>query len=228
MSIDWITVAAQIANFLVLIWLLKRFLYRPILDGIDARERQITERMAEASRIRDAAETAEANFQKETASLRDSREAAMKEVRAAAEGERTALLADARARLEREQIAREEANAEEARRYTAKLQSTGAAALLALTRKALSDLADESLEERIVEHAIPRLVAMSSDLAEAGRSNEAVVTTRDAMSEELRDRLKARLSLAMPHVDVRFRAEPDQSPGSDPSPWRGTAWLDRR
>ena len=36
MSIDWITVAAQLINFLVLVWLLKRFLYRPILNGIDA------------------------------------------------------------------------------------------------------------------------------------------------------------------------------------------------
>ena len=48
MSIDWITVAAQIANFLVLVWLLKRFLYRPILDGIDAREGEISHRMQEA------------------------------------------------------------------------------------------------------------------------------------------------------------------------------------
>ncbi|HAB91660.1 MAG TPA: F0F1 ATP synthase subunit B, partial [Pseudomonas sp.] len=46
MSIDWITVLAQIANFLVLLWLLKRFLYRPILDGIDAREAEIARRMA--------------------------------------------------------------------------------------------------------------------------------------------------------------------------------------
>ena len=54
MSIDWITVAAQIVNFLILVWLLKRFLYRPILDGIDAREREIAERMAEADKIRKA------------------------------------------------------------------------------------------------------------------------------------------------------------------------------
>ncbi|MCL1485860.1 MAG: hypothetical protein MH208_17135 [Marinobacter sp.] len=48
MSIDWITVLAQLANFLVLVWLLKRFLYRPILDGIDAREAEITKSMAAA------------------------------------------------------------------------------------------------------------------------------------------------------------------------------------
>ena len=56
MSIDWITVAAQIANFLVLVWLLKRFLYRPILDGIDAREAEIAARMGEAAKAREKAE----------------------------------------------------------------------------------------------------------------------------------------------------------------------------
>jgi F-type H+-transporting ATPase subunit b len=41
MLIDWFTVAAQIVNFLILVWLLKHFLYKPILDAIDAREKRI-------------------------------------------------------------------------------------------------------------------------------------------------------------------------------------------
>ena len=64
MSIDWITVVAQIANFLVLVWLLKRFLYRPILDGIDAREAEITRRMAEAGEAQKKAQAAEPGSQK--------------------------------------------------------------------------------------------------------------------------------------------------------------------
>ena len=62
MSIDWVTVIAQIANFLVLVWLLKRFLYRPILDGIDAREAEITRRMAEAGEAEKKAQAAEATY----------------------------------------------------------------------------------------------------------------------------------------------------------------------
>ena len=38
MLIDWFTVGAQALNFLILVWLLKRFLYKPILDAVDARE----------------------------------------------------------------------------------------------------------------------------------------------------------------------------------------------
>ena len=38
MLIDWFTVGAQVLNFLILVWLMKRFLYKPVLDAIDARE----------------------------------------------------------------------------------------------------------------------------------------------------------------------------------------------
>ena len=38
MLIDWFTVGAQALNFLILVWLMKRFLYQPILHAIDERE----------------------------------------------------------------------------------------------------------------------------------------------------------------------------------------------
>src|ERR1700722_2987374 len=39
----WITVVAQAINFLILVWLLKRFLYKPILNAIDERQRLLDE-----------------------------------------------------------------------------------------------------------------------------------------------------------------------------------------
>ncbi|MEI8631780.1 hypothetical protein P4S72_06080 [Vibrio sp. PP-XX7] len=55
MLIDWFTVIAQVINFLILVWLLKRFLYRPILDAIDAREKRIADELADADEKRDEA-----------------------------------------------------------------------------------------------------------------------------------------------------------------------------
>ena len=48
MLIDWFTVGAQTLNFLILVWLLKRFLYKPILNAIDAREKRIAAELADA------------------------------------------------------------------------------------------------------------------------------------------------------------------------------------
>jgi len=49
MQIDWFTLVAQLFNFLILVWLLKRFLYKPILDAIDAREQSIAKTLREAA-----------------------------------------------------------------------------------------------------------------------------------------------------------------------------------
>ena len=48
MKIDWFTVIAQIINFLVLMWLLKRLLYKPILAAIDERETNIKNQLLDA------------------------------------------------------------------------------------------------------------------------------------------------------------------------------------
>ena len=63
MLIDWFTVIAQVVNFLILVWLLKRFLYRPILDAIDAREKRIALALADADAKKVEAEKERDAFQ---------------------------------------------------------------------------------------------------------------------------------------------------------------------
>lgn len=214
MSIDWITVAAQIANFLVLLWLLKRFLYRPILDGIDAREREIAERMSEATQLRETAQATEADYQAQIALLRQGREGLMKESRQAAEAERDTLLAEARAQIAIEQTEREKQRAEEALRYSRELHDTGAQLLLSLTRKALSDLSDETLEQRI----IARAAAKSADLSErlkqaAGGQTNAKITTQHSLPQDLQNQLVSEFKKALPDCELSFHVDPEQSPG---------------
>lgn len=214
MSIDWITVGAQIANFLVLVWLLKRFLYRPILDGIDAREAEIAARMGEAAAIRAQADAKAADFKAQIADLSASRAEMLDKARRAAEAERDALLALTRETLLAEQSEREALRAEEVRQYSADLHLTGAKALLALTRKALADLADESLEQRIALHAATQLRGMTEDLRDAaGDSCEAVALTRDPLPEEVQTTLRDDLAAVLPGFALRFETDATLSPG---------------
>jgi F-type H+-transporting ATPase subunit b len=63
MLIDWFTVGAQIVNFLILVWLLKHFLYKPILDAIDAREKRIAAELADADTKKAEAEKERTDFE---------------------------------------------------------------------------------------------------------------------------------------------------------------------
>ncbi len=214
MSIDWITVAAQIVNFLVLVWLLKRFLYRPILDGIDAREAEIAERMSKAEYARQKAEAAETEFRDRLSAIRSDQSAMIDSVRLRAERERDALLKEARERLEREQEEYRRQREAEERKYIAELHRVGMDAILSLTRKALKDLADDTFEERVVSQVSNRFLSIAEDLREAaGESAEAVATTRDPLPRDACERLKADLQKLLPETTLRFRTDVAQSPG---------------
>ena len=63
MLIDWFTVGAQALNFIILVWLLKRYLYKPILNAVDTREKRIAAELADADAKRAEAEKAREEFQ---------------------------------------------------------------------------------------------------------------------------------------------------------------------
>ncbi len=56
MSVNWFTVAAQIVNFLILVWLLKKFLYQPVLTAMNKRQQKIQDKLEEAATLAEAAE----------------------------------------------------------------------------------------------------------------------------------------------------------------------------
>ena len=214
MSIDWITVAAQIANFLVLVWLLKRFLYRPILDGIDAREAEITARMREAETVKEAAKAREEAYEEKLRALNVAQADMMETVRRKAEEQRDTLLADARAAMAQEQAGWQAQLAAEADKYAARLQGIGADALLSLTRKALTDLADDTFEERVARHLIARIEPVTADLrTAAGQATEAVISSRAPLGSDVRETLRSAIVAAFPGVTVEFETDADQSPG---------------
>lgn len=69
MQIDWFTFVAQIINFLILIALLQRFLYKPVIKAMDEREQKITAELEEARLKKIEAEKKEQKLNKELQNL---------------------------------------------------------------------------------------------------------------------------------------------------------------
>lgn len=97
MHIDWSTLALQTVNALVLVWLLARFLFRPVADIIAARQKAAQVLLADAEMSRRAAQAEQAAASADTARLTASREAALQAAQANAKAHKVALLASARA-----------------------------------------------------------------------------------------------------------------------------------
>jgi F-type H+-transporting ATPase subunit b len=156
MRLDWSTLALQLVNFAILVWLLQRFLYRPVLRAIDARRQAAEKQYAEAQRTAERAKQQLAELDSQRAAVAVERAAALAEARkqarqfaesrrAEAEREAKALLDETHQTLARE---REELLAE-ARRAALDLAA-------GMTRRVLAEIPEsfrvEGWLERIDRH----------------------------------------------------------------------------
>src|SRR5271170_7078449 len=92
MLIDWFTVGAQALNFLILVWLLKRFLYKPVLDAIDAREKRIQLELGAAAAKQTEAHAERDEFKSRNETFDEQRVALLAKVTAQSNTDRERLL----------------------------------------------------------------------------------------------------------------------------------------
>ena len=92
MLIDWFTVAAQALNFLILVWLMKRYLYKPILHAIDEREKRVAKELADADKKQAEARHERDTFQQKIESFDQQRAELMRKADEEAKAERQHLI----------------------------------------------------------------------------------------------------------------------------------------
>jgi F-type H+-transporting ATPase subunit b len=167
MLIDWFTVGAQILNFLVLVWLLKRFLYKPILNAIDTRETRIAAELANAAATRTAADTEREEFQRRVAALDEQRDAILSGAREEAKAERERLLTQAHQAAEAVRLKHENAMQNDQLHLRYEISRMAQDEVFAIARKALADLAGANLEENMSEIFTRRLRELDSQAKES-------------------------------------------------------------
>ena len=216
MLIDWFTVFAQTVNFLILVWLLKRFLYQPILDAIDAREKRIAAELADADAKKAEARKERDEFRRKNEELDVKRAALLAKATEEASAERRRLLDEARSAADALSAKREETLRSEARGLNQAVGRRAQQEVFAIARKALADLATTSLEERMGEVFTRRLREMNGDAKKRLRealgkaSDPALVRSAFELPAEQRAAIQNALNETFSaEVRVRFETAPD-------------------
>jgi len=166
MLIDWFTVSAQVLNFIVLVWLLKRFLYKPVLTAIDAREKRVAAELANAERQMTETKKARDELQAKGNAFDEERGALLAKATVDAKREAERLLANARQAADALTLQRDAALHGATARLSDELSRLAAAESINIARAALKDLAGADLEARICEVFVRRLRGIDSPTKE--------------------------------------------------------------
>jgi F-type H+-transporting ATPase subunit b len=160
MLIDWFTVGAQAVNFLILVWLMQRFLYKPILGAIDAREKSIAAALADATATRADAIKERDGFRHKSEEFEHQRATLLSKAVDDAKAERDKLVDEARTAADALSEQQRDAMRSEATSLRQAIGQRTQQEVFAIARKTLSDLATVTLEERLGEVFTRRLRTM--------------------------------------------------------------------
>jgi len=216
MLIDWFTVGAQALNFIILVLLLGRFLYKPVLEAIDAREKKIAAELAGAATKEAEAQKQRDEFQHKNKELEEQRAGLMKKATEEAKAERDRLLDEARTAADALSAKRRETLRNDTLTLNQAIRRRTQEEVFAIARKALTDLSTTTLEERMSDVFVRRVREMDdatkATLADASRKSADPVVVRSAfqLSVEGRAAIQDALNRAFSaEVRVGFETAPE-------------------
>ncbi|HYL38740.1 MAG TPA: hypothetical protein VEV17_22675 [Bryobacteraceae bacterium] len=205
MLIDWFTVVAQIVNFLVLVALLKRFLWGRLVHAIDEREKHVAGQLAEAHAKYKSAELQMEQVRARTDEFEGRRDAMLLEARQEAEEKHKELIQQAREQvqvletkwhqdLEREQAA-----------FLDELRRRAASEMLAIIRRALADLACDNIQDCAVDVFLQQLRTLDRTALHDLAGGPLTVLTPADLGDETRRKIREALEqLLGPGLPLKF------------------------
>jgi len=220
MNFSWWTFALQAANFLVLVWLLKRFLFKPVSSIVARRKAEIARGMAEASAEMRNALNLQRDLQAQRAGIEAARQTAIEEQRVQLAAERRKMIDEARAEAEKIRNQAITQLSEERAAASQELFSQTIEFAVNLAQRLLRELALPSIERAFLTRVLDYLDGLSSEeraaLVSHLGTNSLVVTTAlplEALEEaEWREQLGKRIGAA---ASMNFNSDPALIAGTE-------------
>ncbi|MGB5568168.1 MAG: F0F1 ATP synthase subunit delta [Sedimenticolaceae bacterium] len=211
MELNWSTFLLEIINFLVLVWILKRFLYQPVLDVIARRRNAIEGQLAEAHRLQDEADSLKAQYEDRLADWERERHQAKETLARQLDEESTRQLSALQGTLDQE---REKSRVAEERQHTEQQRAIEHQALqlgAVFSSRLLGQTCGPELEARLLNLLLEELHGLSEQQTTGlrqqwGEPPQTIeVSSAFELAAEQRQQLEAALHQASGlSVPVRF------------------------
>jgi F-type H+-transporting ATPase subunit b len=197
LELNWTTFVLEILNFLVLVWLLQRFFYKPVKEVMAKRRQSIDEQLQKAMEVQQQAEKLRQQYENRLVDWENERQDARKQLQQEIAAEHLRLMSELQQNLEAERkknevlVARQAA--ERQRQSEARALELGAR----FVSKLLEGLASEEMQARLIEllmtelkYLYPAQRETLSAMTENGRLESARVSSAYPLDQTQQTALK--------------------------------------
>lgn len=182
MEFSWTTFVLEIINFLVLVWILTHFLFKPVTDVVARRQAGIDKQLAESERLNEQSQALKDEYENRLADWEHECQQARASLNKELEAERTSRLNVLMQAIEQE---KEKVQVAEARQRNEAIREIEHRALQQSAKFAtalLNKASGPELESRLIAILLDELSSLSNDSVNAlrrqwGESPEAITVT---------------------------------------------------
>lgn len=171
MELNWTTFVLEIINFLILVWILKRFLYKPVLNIIARRRAGIEQTLTDARELHTEAEALREQYENRLRDWERERQQARDQLQSEIDERRAHLTQKLDASLE---AARQKAAVSEQRRLQDIINQGETEALhqgAQFAARLLQKVAGPEMEIRLLQLAIEDMAALPAEYLQALRAS---------------------------------------------------------
>lgn len=161
MQIDWFTLSAQIVNFLILLFLLKKLLFDRIVSAMDQREEKIASRIEQAEQDKQDAADKKNAYEKKMDEWEQRRKEMMEEARDDAEKEKKKLRESARKEIESMRDEWRQSLDNEKKKFIKDLRLKTGRQIYEISKKLVKDMADKEMEQEMIHVFLERVKNLS-------------------------------------------------------------------
>jgi len=209
MQIDWFTTGAQIINFLILIGLLKKFLYRPVINAMKTREQNLVMQRQSLATQQAEAEQLKKHYEAHLHQLNIEKDNILSEARQQAETDRAEQLLNLVDEIQDKKNRFAEEMHKQQQELGVVISKVIAEKALHISSKILSGLADQPMEQQMLEHFLRHLADLPDDeqamLRKAITQDSSVrIITRFPLDETLCQKIRSRLDKLSTDCDIVY------------------------
>lgn len=163
MELNWSTFLFEIVNFLILVWILKRFLYHPILEAIARRREAIEEQMAKADRLRSESQELKQRYENRLSDWEKERQKAMDKLMHELEDTRHLQLENLKSELAREEEKIQVVRSRQEKQFVREVEQRALQQSAQFASKLLGQATGKELEDQLLEVLLENLAAFPDD-----------------------------------------------------------------
>lgn len=219
MLINWFTVSAQIVNFIVLVILLKFFLYDKIIAGMDNRENEIKARFDAAENKEKEAQQVKEDTAREKAEFNSQKEEMLAHAKNQADKKKKILMDDAEQEIKSIKSDWLESLEKDRASFLDELRRLASRQVYALAGKIVRDLGDSDLNELISNQFLLKLNDLDEDKRQklsssAAKDQNIIIKSGAELSKELQENITRRLhEQTNTHCSIRYETDAGMMPG---------------